>query len=215
MPDIIKAVRIGFAFRLTALILHNKGGVCMKRHLWKFFAAVTAVLFVVAVGIIAHVVSPFNPRNVSDKSVIENGTEYMVELNGISEYDENGFLPITEKFYFSKERMNVFVGDDGFAYTDYNNESDIVFDGRYSFAYIAYDDYIFCGESYKTKEELNKFFDSPDMIYNFDINNLSGYIQDIINYEKQFTGKATLKIYREKCVITEIYIGEEKVLELK
>lgn len=187
----------------------------MKKHLWKFFAFLTAVLSCIALCIIIYALSPLHPRNISDKAIIKNGTEFTVKLKGVLDCDENGFTPAADRFFLGKDEISVFVGEDGFAYTDYDSKSDIGLNGRYSSFYISYDNYLFCGETYKNEQGLQKFFDSPDMIYNFDINNLPNYIQDVMTYEKKFYGKATVKIYRKKCVITELYIGEEKVLSHK
>lgn len=182
----------------------------MKKNIWKVFAAICAVLFCAGICVIGYALSPYHPRNVSDEEVIRNGTEYTIKLTGISSYDEGGFLPVTKDFYFDMDDMHVFVGEDGYAYTDFVSKSSVTVDGRYSSAYMDYENYEFCGETYKNQRELEKFFESPDPIYNFDINNIGIHIQDIINYKKQFYGEATVKIYRKRCVITEFYIGEEK-----
>lgn len=186
-----------------------------KRRSQKLIFSVFITLFAVCLSLLVYIISPFHPGNVSDETVAKRGDEFVIRLDGISAYDENGFTLSTENFYFYNEKVGVFVDEDGFAYTDYDKKGKVSFNGRYSSPTVSYDSYSFCGEEYKTKEELENFFELPDPIYNFDINNLSGYVQDIIQYEKQFAGKATVKIYRGKCVITEIYIGEEKVLELK
>ncbi len=184
----------------------------MKNNLWKILSVVAALLFCVGAGIIGYAVSPLHPRNVTDETVIRKGTEYTVKLSGVSEYDETGFFLTAENFYYVKEDVGVFVDEDGFAYTDYTDKGDIQMNGEYCSAFVKYEDYSFCGETYKSREELEEFFETPDRIYNFDINNLSGYIQDIVSYEKQFSGKMTVRIYRKKCVITDIYIGKEKIL---
>lgn len=184
-----------------------------KRH--RLILSVFIVLSAICLSLLVYISSPLHPRNISDKTVAKKGDEFVIRIDGISSYDEKGFTVSTEDFYFTNEKVGVFVGEDGFAYTDYDKMGKVSFNGKYSSPSVFYESYSFCGEEYKTKEELEDFFNLPDPIHNFDINNLSGYIQDVIHYEKQFVGKATVKIYRGKCVITEVYIGEEKVLELK
>lgn len=156
--------------------------------------------------------SPLHPQNISDRTVMEKGTPFTVELTGVSECDENGFIPVTNGFYLSPNKMYVHIADDGTAFTDYEKKSDTVLKGKYCSAYVDYEKYSFCGETYKTKEDLQKFFNTYDPIYNFDINKMSEYVSDVINYEKKFSGKATIQIYRGKFVITEIFIGDEKIL---
>ena len=185
----------------------------MKKHLWKIFAVISAVLLLVGAGVICYAISPYNPRNVTDADVVAKGTEYTVEIAGVSESDENGFMPVTTRFYFSGDVIGVAVDSDGLAYSVPEKDADICLDLRYCSAYMDYDNYNFCGETYKSILDLERFFETPDRIYNFDIDKLSEYIQDIIALKKQFSGKATMKIYRERCVITEFYIGEEKILE--
>lgn len=181
----------------------------------KSIFSVLICLCAICLSLLVYINSPLHPRNISNETVAKRGDEFVIRLDGISSFDENGFTVSTEDFYFTNEKVGVFVSEDGFAYTDYDKKGKVNFNGRYSTPTVSYDSYSFCGEEYKTKEELENFFNLTDPIYNFDINNLSGYIQDVIQYEKQFTGKATVKIYRGKCVITEVYIGEEKALELK
>ncbi|MBE6773436.1 MAG: hypothetical protein E7544_04335 [Ruminococcaceae bacterium] len=185
-----------------------------KKHT-KLILSVFICLSSICFFLLVYISSPLHPRNISYETVAKRGDEFVIRLDGISSYDEKGFTVSTENFYFPDGKVSVFVGEDGFAYTDYDKKGEVSFNGKYSSPFIYYDGYSFCGEEYKTKEELEAFFELPDPIYNFDINNLSTYIQNIIHYEKQFVGKATVKIYRGKCVITEVYIGEEKVLKLK
>lgn len=189
--------------------------VISKRKTGKVLAGILLFLVIVCIGIVVYVVSPLNPGNVPDEKVARNGIEYTVELIGISTDEEDGFTLSTKGFYFTSGKVFVYEGDDGFARTSYKTVPGIIMDGRYSTDKILYEKYNFCGESFKNKEELRSFFATPDRIYDFDINKLSEYVQDIINYEKKFYGKATVKIYRGRCVVTDIYIGNEKVLEYK
>lgn len=187
-----------------------------RRKTGKILAGILLFLVTVCIGIVIYVVSPLNPGNVPDEKVARNGIEYTVELIGISTDEDDGFLLVTKGFYFTDGKVVVYKDDDGYARTSYTKTvPGMIMDGRYSSAKILYEDYNFCGQTYKNKEELRKFFATPDRIYDFDINKLSEYVQDILNYEKKFYGKATVKIYRGKCVITDVYIGDEKVLEYK
>lgn len=184
----------------------------MKKNSWKITAVISAVLFCVGVCVVWYAFSPYHPRGISDSDVADNGTEYKVKLSGIYSYEENGFTPVINNFRWFDDKVYVFVGEDGYAYTDDTEKSSVSVDGSYSSVYVDYGDYEFCGETYKNQRELEAFFETPDRIYNFDINNLSSYVQDIITYEKKFYGEATVKIYRKRCVITEIYIDGEKIL---
>lgn len=188
--------------------------VVFKRKMTKKLAITLSVLTIICLSVIIFAVSPFNPGNVSDEKVAKFGIEYDVKLIGISKCDENGFTVATDGFYFTDEPIFVYVGEDGYAHTSYDYVTGIKVYGRYSSLDVLYNDYSFCGETYKTKEDLQKFFDSPDPIYGFEFDKLSNYIQDIINYEKKFLGKAVIKAYRGRYIITEVYIGAEKVLEI-
>lgn len=190
-----------------------KGIAANKR--FRITSTIFCVLLFVCLCLVAYINNPLSPRNISEKIVCEKGVEYTVKLRGVSEYDEKGFTLSCDGFYFGSEKTGVYVNEEGFARTTLDENYETSFDGRYSNAYIAYDDYNLCSENYKSREDFEKFFESPDPIYGFDINKISDYIQDVINYEKKFSGKAKIKIYREKVVITEIFIGEEKILELK
>ena len=75
-----------------------------KKALTKIVTALFAVLFVIGAALIIYVNSPLYPANISDEVIIEKGTEYTVKLSGVSEYDENGFRPVTDGFYFTKEK---------------------------------------------------------------------------------------------------------------
>lgn len=182
---------------------------------FRMLSAIFLLLLTICVVLIVYITTPLNPDNISAETVCKKGETYTIKLDGISDYDDNGFMLSTKDFYFIKEKTGVVVGDDGIARTSHDKNAQSFFDGRYSTAYIDYDSYELCSEKYKTKEELEEFFDSPDMIYGFDINDLSYYIRDVIEYEKKFTGTATVKIYRKKAVITEVFIGEEKIMEIK
>lgn len=186
-----------------------------KKALTKIVTALFAVLFVIGAALIIYVNSPLYPANISDEVIIEKGTEYTVKLSGVSEYDENGFRPVTDGFYFTKEKLFVYVDDAGYVRTGYEGEGEDYVLGRFNSPDLSYEKYDFCGESFKNKQELQSFFDSADPIYNFDINNLSYYISDIINYKKHFSGTATLKLYKGRFVITSVSIGDEKLLEIK
>lgn len=179
--------------------------------------AVTAfvLLLCVAAVLVLYGLSPAYPGNISDKTVAEKGAEYTIKLKGISEYDEKGFDISTDGFYFTGNNAFVHRDEEGYAFTTYDGEGEALIKGKYNSEYIAYDNYEFCGESYKNRRDMETFFEIADPIYNFDINKLPVYVSDIINYEKQFVGKAKVRIYRGRCVITEIYIGDEKVLVLK
>lgn len=176
---------------------------------------ILALFFVVGAALLAYVNSPLYPANISDRAIIEKGREYTVKLSGISDCDENGFRPVTDGFYFTNEKLFVYTDEEGFARTGNEGEEDALVLGKFNSAVLSYEKYNFCGESFKNEQELQAFFDSPDPIYNFDINNLSYYISDIINYKKHFSGTATLMLYRGRCVITSVSIGDEKVLEIK
>lgn len=190
-----------------------KGIAANKR--FRITSTIFCVLLFVCLCLVAYINNPFSPRNISEKTVCEKGVEYTIKLKGISKYDEKGFTLATDGFYYGSEKVGVYVDEDGFARTTYDENYEISFDGRYSNAFIAYEDYELCSEDFASREDFEAFFESPDPIYGFDINDISYYIQDVINYKKKFSGKAKIKIYREKVVITEIFIGEEKILELK
>ena len=186
-----------------------------KKLMIKISTSVFALLLLVAAAVFVYGNSPLHPANISDKTIIEKGTEYTIKIRGVSEYYENGFTIATNDFYFSSDKLFVVVDNEGFAKTTESQDSEVYVLGEYNSADVNYDDYVFCGQEYKTQEELEDFFDTPDPIYNFDINDLSYYISEIINYKKKFYGTATLKLYKGRCVITSVSIGDEKVLEYK
>ena len=186
-----------------------------KKRLLVVTTSVFAVLFCAAALLVAYILSPLHPGNIPDEVIINKGAEYTVQLSGVSEYDEKGFRVVTDGFYFTTDKVYVREDEKGFACTSYDEKSARYLLGKYNSSRLDYENYAFCGESYKGRQELEEFFKEPDRIYNFDINNLSSYIQDIISYERQFSGRATVKIYRGRLVFTEFYIGEEKVLEYK
>lgn len=186
-----------------------------KNKLFKSLTSIFAVLFCAAVLLIAYILSPLHPGNIPDEVIINKGAEYTVQLSGVHEYDEKGFVIGTDYFFFKNGRTFVYVGEDGFAHTTYDGKGEAYIDGKYNSGDILYEKYSFCGESYKSPKELEAFFETPDPIYNFDVNKLSEYIRDILDYEKRFYGKATVKLYRGRCVFTEIFIGDELVLVLK
>ncbi len=189
-----------------------------KMNKKKCFIAASALLLVlscVAAGIVLFASSPLHPKNITDETVVQKGVEHTVKLSGISEYNENGFRIVADGFYYTDNKVYVYKDEEGYACTAYDKKSEAYLLGEYNSPDVLYVNYSFTGESYKNQTELEAFFETPDRIYNFDINNLSEYIQDVVNYEKKFAGKATVKIYRGRCVITGIYIGDEKVLEFK
>lgn len=186
-----------------------------KRARIKVSTTVFVVLLLVAAALFIYGNSSLHPANISDQTIVEKGDDYRIKIRGIHSYDENGFEIATNGFYFTSDKLYVYVGDDGFAYTTDEQVSNTYILGRYNSSYITYDGYVFCGEEYKTQQELKAFFDTYDPIYNFDMDKLSSYISDIINYKKQFYGTATLKIYKGRCVITSVSVGDEKVLEYK
>lgn len=190
-----------------------KGILANKR--FRVTATIFCVLLFSCLCLVAYINNPLSPRNISAKTVCEKGAEYTVSLKGISKYDEKGFTLSCDGFYFGSEKLGVYVDEEGFARTTYDENYEISFDGRYSNSRIDYEDYKLCSESFKSREELEDFFESPDPIYGFDMNDISYYVQDVINYKKKFSGKGKIKIYREKVIITEVFIGEEKILELK
>ncbi len=186
-----------------------------KKTLTKTVSAIFAVLLILGGTVFIYAHSPLNPANISDKTVIEKGAEYKIKLKGVSEYDENGFRLVTEGFYFTDEKLFVCVDGDGYARTTDDGKGENYLLGKCNSADISYAKYEFCGKEYRNIQELEAFFEIPDPIYNFDINDLSYYISDIINYKKQFFGTATIRLYKGRCVITSVSIGDEKVLEIK
>lgn len=186
-----------------------------KKKLFVFVTALFCALSLIAAAVTLYAVSPWHPKNISDERIIEKGTAYTVRLNGVSDYDEKGFMPVTESFYVSSKISFIHTDEKGFAYTSYDDKSKESILGKYNTAFVDYEKYSFCGESFKNPEELEKFFALPDMIYDFDINKLSEYVQDVIQYKKHFSGRATVKVYRGRFVITEIFIGDEKIMEIK
>ncbi len=187
-----------------------------KKRILKISVTVLIVLVLACGAMLAYINSPLHPSGIKDKTVIEKGEEYTVKLIGVSEYDSEGFMPVTDSFYYTYNKSYLYIDEDGFARTTYDEgENKNRLYGEYNSAFVSYDEFDFCGKVYKNREELESFFKEPDPIYNFDINKLSYYISDIIHYERKFNGRATIKVYRGRCVITEVFIGEEKVLERK
>ena len=184
----------------------------------KYFIAASALfvlLSLIAAATVIFVPSPLHPKNITDETVVKKGEEYTVKLSGISEYNENGFRIVTDGYYYTDDKLYAYENEDGFLCTSYDMNNGICILGRYNSPDVLYEDYSFTGADYKNQTELEAFFKTPDIIYNFDIGNLPDYVQDVVNYEKKFTGKATVKIFKGRCVITSVYIGDERVLELK
>lgn len=186
-----------------------------KKKFFSFWSALLCVLLCIAAALVIFVLSPLHPKNIADSIVAEKGTEYTVRLVGISDYDSEGFSVVADGFYSSKKKIFVNKDEEGYARTFYDGKGETYILGEYDFTDVHYENYVFCGESYKNVDELEDFFELPDRIYNFDINKLPDYIHNVINFEKKFNGKATVRIYRGRCVITEVYIDGEKVLELR
>lgn len=187
-----------------------------KKTLLKISSAVLAVLVCVCAGIVGYIISPFYPGNIDDETVIEKGERYTVQLSGISEYDAEGFLLVTEGFYFDYDEVYIYTDENGIARTTHDKgDRKYRLNGKFNSAFISYDEFDFCGERYKNQEELEAFFELTDPIYNFDINKISEYVSDVIHFEKKFYGLATMSFYRGRCVITDVTIGTEKVLERK
>jgi len=186
-----------------------------KNKLFKRLKAVFCVLLGITAVLVLFISSPLHPKNITAKTVAEKGVKYTVKLKGIHEYDEKGFSVATDGFFYTGDKAFVYQDDDGYARTTFDEQGEVYILGEYNSADILYKNYTFSGESYKNQKELEAFFETPDRIYDFDINKLSGYIQDVMTFEKKFTGKATVSIYRGRCVFTGIYIGDELVLMLK
>ncbi len=186
-----------------------------KRLMIKASTTVFVLLLLVAVAVFIYGNSPLYPANITNQTVIEKGEEYRIKIRGITECDEKGFTLATNGFSFTSDKLFVYVDEEGFARTTDAGDSEVYVLGKFNSADVIYDEYIFCGQEYKTKKDLEAFFETYDPIYNFDIDKLSYYISDIINYKKQFYGTATLKIYKGRCVITSVSVGDEKVLEIK
>lgn len=181
-----------------------------KRRLLKTLVCVFAVLFLAVCAVSVYVVDSSNPKN-----IIARGNEYSFKLLGISEFDESGFTLVSQGLYSPSGKAQVVVGEDGLAKISSEEKGEDYVFGKFVSRDISYRDYDFCGESYKDRESFEEFLNSPDRIYGFDIDNLSQYIIDAYTYEKKFSGTAKVSVYRGRCVITEIYIGEEKVFEIK
>ena len=181
----------------------------------KAASGLLSVLFCIALAVVFFALSPLHPKNITDGTVAEKGTEFTVKLTGISEFDESGFRVVTDGFNFKDKKAFLCTDSEGYARTDYDGNGEVYILGKYNSTEVLYENYNFCGEEYRNRTELEEFFNITDPIYNFDINKLSEYVSDVINYEKRFYGRATVKIYRGRCVITGIYIGDEKVLELR
>lgn len=186
-----------------------------KSLMMKISVTAFVLLVLVAGSVFIYINSPLYPANISDETVIKKGAEYKIKIRGITECDEEGFSLATDSFSFTSEKAFVVVGEDGFASTTVSEDSGVYVLGKFNSAEVLYDNYDFCGQEYKTKKELQAFFDEVDRIYNFDIDELSYYISEIINYKKKFYGTATLRIYKGKCVVTSVSVGDEKVLEYK
>ena len=186
-----------------------------KKRLTAALKVIFSALLCICSVLVLYISSPLHPKNITDETVIQKGVEYNIKLSGISEYDETGFRIVTNGFFFTSEKTFVYKDEEGFAFTSYDGEGECYLLGEYNSPFVSYENYRFCGENYKSREELEKFFEEPDRIYDFDINKLSEYIQDVLAYKKHFYGKATVKIYKGRLVITDFYIGEEKVLEFK
>ena len=186
-----------------------------RKKLFRKLRTALCVLLCIAAVLVLFASSPLHLKNVTDKTVVEKGAEYTVKLKGIYEYDENGFSIAPDGFFYTGEKAFVYKDEKGYARTTYDGKGETYVKGKYNSTEILYENYSFCGDSYKNQKELEAFFELPDPIYGFDIDELSGYIQEVITYEKKFAGRATVSIYRGRCVFTEIYIGDEKVLELK
>lgn len=186
-----------------------------KNRRFKLLKGILCTLLCVTAVLVLFILSPLHPKNISDCTIAEKGTEYTVKLKGISDYNENGFTVIADRFWLSKGRLFVYEGEDGFAYTSDDGNGKAYVTGKYNSLDVMYENYTFTGEGYKNQTELEVFFKEPNRIYNFDIDKLSEYIQDSITYEKKFSGRATVRLYRGRCVITEVYIGDRRVLELK
>lgn len=186
-----------------------------RKRLFKKLRTALCVLLCIAAVLVLFASSPLHPKNLTDKTVAEKGAEYTVKLKGVYEYDEKGFSVAPVRFVYTGEKAFVYKDEEGYACTTYDGKGETYVEGKYNSNDILYKNYTFCGESYKNQKELEAFFELPDRIYGFDIDKLSEYVQEVITYEKKFTGRATVRIYRGRCVITEIYIGDEKVLELK
>lgn len=187
-----------------------------KKTLLKISSAVLAVLVCVCAGIVGYIISPFYPGNIDDKTVIEKGEEYTIQLCGISEYDAEGFMLVADGFYFTSGEAYLYNDEKGIARITYDKtDKRCRLYGKFNSLFISYDEFDFCGEKYKSREELEAFFELTDPIYNFDINKISEYVSDVIHFEKKFYGLATMSFYRGRCVITDVTIGTEKVLERK
>lgn len=196
--------------------MKKEGKKMNKKKIFVFTSALFCVLLCIATGIVLYAASPYHPQNITDEAVIQKGTEYTLSVTGISDYNELGFTAVTDGFNFkSKKKLFVYKDEKGIARTTDDGQGECCFLGKYSSPFIAYENYSFCGESYKSINELEKFFEEPDPIYNFDVNNLGIYIQDVIQFKRHFYGNATVKIYRGRLVITELYINGERVLEYK
>lgn len=187
----------------------------IRKTMPKVLVAIFLLLFAVCCGILLYANSGFHPSQISDSTAAKKGEVFTVRLTGVSGCDSEGFYILAENFYISDGTFFVGTGEDGYAVICDDGENAARVNGKYSARFIRFDDYNFCSDIYGSKEALCDFFETPDIIYNFDINNLSEYVSDILQYEKKFNGSAVISIYRGKLVFTEIYIGDEKVLELK
>ena len=186
-----------------------------KKATLKAFTYIFMILTFVAAVIVLYALSPFHPKNISDKTILKKGTEFTVDIRGVSDYNSDGFEPVIAGFFFGSNKAYVFEDENGFAFTTYEREGESYVLGKYNSRIIDYENYSFCGERFKSREELEEFFEEPELIYNFDINKIGEYVQDVLAYKRHFSGKATLKIYKGRVVFADFYIGEEKVLEHK
>lgn len=186
-----------------------------KKRLTKCIFAVWSVLLCVAAAVIAYALSPLHLQNISDKTIVEKGAEYTFKLTGVSKYDENGFYVSSNDFGFSDGKVYIVSIENGFSRVTRDGDSGDYLFSKYNSLYVPYEKYDFSSQRFKSVAELESFFEEPEPIYDFDLDKLSYYISDIISYKRKFSGKATARVYRGRYVFTEIYIGDEKVLELK
>lgn len=187
----------------------------IKSSVGRVSVALCGIFLLVVAAVLIYFFSPFNSANITDADIVSKGAEYNVKLKGISEYNTDGFTVATDGFYITTEKQLVYVDEDGYARTTDEGNGEIYLSGKFNSGVILYDKYSFCSDKYNSVQALEEFFETPDRIYNFDINNLSDYVQDIINYKKKFYGTAKVRIYRGRCVFTEIYIEGDKILEIK
>lgn len=182
-----------------------------KKKLTLYLTAIFLLLFCVCAFILLHGTS----FNLKDSTVIEKGTEYSVKLKGIYTSDDDGFILAGDGFYPAEEKICVFVDENGFAKTTDEKNTGVYLSCGNEALKIYYDKAEFCSDRYKNEEEFKEFLAEADRINGFDINKIPDYLSDIINYDKKFPGKATVRLYKGKCIVTELFIGEEKIIEVK